>query len=111
MPYKYDALNVTFPGKILQLFFKKANEASRLLLTPLQQDIRMHCVGWCVQSSGAGAWFATLTSHAKHPPEAFILSNEEEDNSSPFQSIQGAKSEKDMKCGDAALYRPSYPSG
>lgn len=89
----------------MQLFFKKkANEANRLLLTPLQQDIRMHCVGWCVQSSGAGAWIATQTPPAQHPPEAFILSSEAEENSPPFQCIQGAKSEKGLKCGDSALY-------
>lgn len=41
------------------------------------------------------------TPPAQHPPEAFILSSEAEDNSPPFQCIQGAKSEK---CGDSALY-------
>lgn len=74
-----------FLGKFCSFFLKKAKEANRLLLTPLQQDMRIHCVGWCVQSSGAGAWIATHTPPAQHPPEAFILSSEAEDNSLPFQ--------------------------
>lgn len=87
---KYDALNVTFPRKILEPFKKRQTKQAGCFSLHRSKTSR-HCVGQFVQSSKVEALVCHADTPCQAPSKSFYLENQSRVQLPAFSSCSGSK--------------------